>query len=86
MKRCLVVGCDRLGAKQNIICRQYGVDEIIHWDGRKSKLPNVLPKNTKIVLVYSGFISHKVMFAVRDMAKKARVQLVFLKRGLAEVS
>jgi len=86
MSRCLVVGCDNLGVKPRQIKERFGVQEVIHWDGRSAKMPKKLPKNTKIVIVYSGFVNHSLMFAVRELAKKAGARTVFLKRGFSELN
>jgi hypothetical protein len=85
MSRCLVVGCDSLGAKHEILRAKFGVDEVIHWDGRKAKPPSYLPKGTKAVLIFTGFVNHATMHVVRELAKKQGVKTLFLRRGLAEL-
>ncbi|NHM28011.1 DUF2325 domain-containing protein [Desulfofundulus sp. TPOSR] len=83
--RCLVVGTDRLGAAPTILRQKFGVREVVHWDGRRKKLPESLPKGTCLVVVYTGFVCHALMHRVRELARKAGVKVVWLKRGLSEL-
>lgn len=85
MVRCLIVGTDRLGAAPTILKRKFGVREFVHWDGRRKRLPESLPKDTCLVVVYTGFVCHALMRRVRELAGKAGVKVVWLKRGLSEL-
>ncbi|SHJ45169.1 DUF2325 domain-containing protein [Desulfofundulus thermosubterraneus] len=83
--RCLIVGTDRLGAAPAILRQKFGVREIVHWDGRRKKLPESFPRGTGLVVVYTGFVNHTLMHRVRELARKAGIKVVWLKRGLSEL-
>jgi len=86
MSRCLVVGCDSLGTRLSLFRELFSVDEVIHWNGRSASPPEKLPKGTRVVVIYSGFVNHPFMYAVRKLAKKSGVRTVFLRRGLSEMA
>lgn len=81
--RCLVVGADNLGTKAEYIRKKFGADDVLHWDGRSRKV-FTLPL-VDLVIILTGFISHRVMRHVRKEAKKRGVRVVYLKRGIAEL-
>jgi len=81
---CLLVGTDKLGAAPRILSEYFGATKIEHWSGRK-KLPKKLPKDTKLIIIYSAFINHDHMFKVKRMAKAANVTIKFVHRGLSEL-
>ena len=83
MGRCLVVGADNLGAKTSYLREKLGAKEVLHWDGRSGKLFKLLLVD--LVIVLTGFISHKVMLHVKREAKKQGVKVLYLKRGIAEL-
>lgn len=82
-KRCLIVGADAIGRKENYLAVRFGADEVLHWDGRGKKFPPFLMVN--MVIVLTGFINHGMMQHVKKEAKKRSVQVVYLKRGIAEL-
>lgn len=83
--KCLIVGTDKLGSAPDILKDKFGLTEYEHWTGR-DRLPKQLPRNTKMVVVYSGYVRHDVMWAVKKMAKTSCVRLLFVKRGLSELA
>ncbi|MEW6662856.1 MAG: DUF2325 domain-containing protein [Bacillota bacterium] len=84
--KCLIVGTDRLGAAPQILHRQLGVSSIVHWTGREKKLPEVLPKGLEVIVVYSQFTNHQLMWAVKKLAKKQGIKTIYIRRGLSELS
>ena len=81
---CLVVGADRLGAIPRLK-EKLDIDEIVHWDGRFKRPPKTIPKRVDMVVIYTGFVSHATMHAVKKLARIRGVRIVFLRRGLAEL-
>lgn len=81
---CLIVGTDRLGAAPRILSEYFGATNITHWSGRK-KLPKRLPKGTRLIIVYSGFLNHDHMYKVKRLAKAENVEIKFVHRGLSEL-
>lgn len=81
---CLVVGGDRLGAIPRLK-EKLEIDEIVHWNGRYKRPPKTIPKKVNMVVIYTGFVSHATMYAVRRLARVRDVRIVFLGRGLAEL-
>lgn len=84
MKKYLVVGADNLGATPKILRQNFGY-EVIHWNGRRARPPSSLPKDVKLVLVYTGFVNHSLMRRVRELARKQGVKIFFASRGLSEL-
>jgi hypothetical protein len=82
--KCILLGTDKLGAAPRILNKLFGVTEVIHWSGRK-KIPRTLPKDTKLIIVYSSFINHDHMFKVKNLAKSQGVTVKFVNRGLSEL-
>lgn len=83
--RCLIVGADRLGTAPAVLKQKYGVREIVHWNGRRKKLPESLPRGTNLVVVYTSFVNHSLMHRVRELVRKAGVKVIWLRRGLSEL-
>jgi hypothetical protein len=68
-----------------VLKRKFGVREVVHWDDRRKKLPESLPRDTGLVVVYTGFVNHTLMHRVRELARKARVKVIWFRRGLSEL-
>lgn len=83
--RCLIVGTDRLGAAPKVLRKKLGISEVIHWNGRRKKHPDCIPSGVQLILLYSGFVSHSLMWRVRELAKKTGVQMLIVNRGLSEL-
>lgn len=75
-----------MGTRTSLFRELFGVDEVVHWDGRSARPPRRLPKGTDVVVIYSGFVNHPFMYAVRELAKKSGARTVFLRRGLSEMA
>ena len=83
LKRCLIVGADAIGQKKNYISNKFGVEQVIHWDGRSRKIPSL--KAMDMIIVLTGFISHAQMLQVKKEAKKLGIKMLYLNRGVAEL-
>ncbi|HOV78814.1 MAG TPA: DUF2325 domain-containing protein [Bacillota bacterium] len=81
--RCLVVGADNLGTKADYLKKKFGAEEVLHWDGRSKKV-FALPM-VDLVIILTGFISHKAMHYVKKEAKRRGVKVLYLKRGITEL-
>jgi len=82
--RCLIVGADNLGATKNYLNHKIGVTKIIHWDGRRKKIPSF--PSVELVIIITSFINHKFMYYVKGEAKKRNIKLIYLKRGKSEIN
>jgi len=82
--RCLIVGTDRLGAAPRILKEHFGVDEFIHWDGRK-QFRRCSLQNIDLIVIYAGFINHSAMWQIKKMAKKLGKKVIYVNRGLSEL-
>lgn len=82
--RCLVVGTDRLGSAPKILKQRFGVNEVIHWDGRKK--PRCDLSNLSMILIYTGFVNHAAMQKAKKIAKQHNIKVVYIHRGLSELS
>ncbi len=81
----LLVGADRLGNIPKEL-EEFGYNQIIHWSGRKAKTRNQsIPSKIDMVLVFSDFVSHGLMDAVKEQAKRRRLSIVFAKRGTSNL-
>lgn len=81
--RCLIVGADAIGCKKGYLEKKFGVNEVLHWDGRNRKMPSM--PLVDMIIVITSFISHAMMQHVRKEAKKRDVKVLYLKRGMAEL-
>lgn len=82
--KCLVVGTHRLGAAERVLNEKYGVTEVIHWSGRKTRrgaIPYV-----SLVVVYTGFVSHDLAKKAKRMAKARAIPIKHVNRGLSELA
>lgn len=81
--KCLLVGADAIGCKENYLEKKFGVNEVLHWDGRNRKMPSMPLVN--MVIVLTSFISHEMMQHVKKESKKRGLKILYLKRGIAEL-
>jgi hypothetical protein len=80
--RVLIVGADRLGNIPEKLYKE-GVQEIIHWDGRKKSFFNKdIPKNIDSVILFCDFLNHRMMYNIKRQAKAVNIPIVFKKRSL----
>lgn len=82
--KCLIVGTDRLGSAPKILKEKFGINEVIHWDGRK--MPRNKLGKLSLVLIYTGFINHATMQKVKKLAKQENIKIVYVRRGLSELN
>lgn len=83
MKQCLIVGADAIGRKKNYLSNKYGMEKVLHWDGRSRKIPSL--KTVDMIVVLTGFIGHAQMQQVKKEAKKRGIKVLYLNRGVAEL-
>ncbi|MDA8235917.1 DUF2325 domain-containing protein [Desulfotomaculum nigrificans] len=82
---CLIVGADSIGSKEKDL-RDMGFREVIHWNGRTLREPKQLPSRIHLVVVITGFINHNYMHKVKKLAKKSGIRVIYIKRGLSELT
>ncbi|NPV74713.1 MAG: DUF2325 domain-containing protein [Pelotomaculum sp.] len=82
---CLIVGGDNTGSAKKIIEEKFGLGKLIHWDGRRSRPPTSIPKEVVLVIVITGFVSHALARAIKTLARKNNVPVIYVKRGLAGI-
>ena len=85
MGSCLIVGSDKTGNARKVVEEKFGLKELIHWDGRRSRPPTVIPKKVVLVIVITGFVSHALVRSIKKIARKNNVPVIFVKRGLAGI-
>jgi len=78
---CLVIGADRLGYTPEYLCRKFGVNEVIHWNGRKrcSDKKTHIPKDTKQIIVLPDFVKHSLVNIIKRKARKAGIPIEFIR-------
>lgn len=79
---CLIVGQEKLGKTKKILKEKYGVTKIEHW-AKPSKLPQRLPKGTEMIILFSGYCSHELMWAVKKLAKANNLKITYVARGVS---
>ncbi len=62
---------------------QYGITEMKHWTGRKNLTGE--PRNLALVVIVTGFVSHKAARKARTIANKQQAQIIYLNKGLARL-
>lgn len=77
----LLVGADNLGTIPEYLS-DYGFEKIIHWCGRKTKNNNkLIPINTDMILVFSDFVNHNLMYNIKKAAKEKSIPILYSKRS-----
>ena len=61
----------------------YGITEMKHWTGRKNLIGE--PRNLALVVIVTGFVSHKAARKAKTIAKKQQAQIIYLNKGLARL-
>lgn len=79
----LLVGADRLGNIPKEL-RQYGCEEIIHWDGRKVQ-DKKIPQKVDMVLMFHDYLNHSLMGKIKEEAKKRNLPVLFSRRGTVDI-
>lgn len=79
----LIVGADQLGKIPEQLRRE-GVQEIIHWSGRKtSEQTKTIPKSVTGIILFCDFLNHRLMYNIKRQAKAGQIPITFNKRSLA---
>lgn len=77
----LLVGADNLGTIPEYL-NDYGFEKIIHWCGRKAKNKNkLIPIKTDMILVFSDFVNHGLMYNIKKAAKEKSIPILYCKRS-----
>ncbi|MTI48693.1 DUF2325 domain-containing protein [Sporosalibacterium faouarense] len=81
----LIVGGDSLGNIPDVLT-QKGVDEYIHWSGRKKGMRNKkIPKNTDMVIVLYDYIEHNLTKLIKKQSKSMDIPCLFSKRACTDL-
>lgn len=82
----LIVGGDRLGNIPEIL-NDKGVDEYIHWSGRKKGMRNKkIPSKIDMVIVLYDFIEHNLTKLIKNQTKDMNIPCLFSKRACSDLS
>ena len=79
----LIVGGDQIdGIKQ--VLTHHGIDQINHWSGRKvGDSHKIIPKDTKVIVLITGWISHAFTIKVKKNATKQGIKVIYTPNGSA---
>lgn len=82
----LIVGGDQIdGIKQ--ILNHHGIDQVNHWSGRKvGDSHKIIPKDTKIIVLITGWISHAFTIKVKKTAIKQGIKVIYTPNGSATLA
>lgn len=79
----LLIGADRLGNIPDELER-VGFENLIHWSGRKKQCRvKTIPQNVDVVLMFSDYLNHCLMYEMKKQAKARKIPMLFCKRSLA---
>ncbi|MGQ9512627.1 DUF2325 domain-containing protein [Thermodesulfitimonas sp.] len=82
----LIVGGDRLG-KIPARLRSLGFREIEHITGRKKREVLVrLRSSHDLVLVFTDFVNHQTVRAIKEEAKRKQRRVIFGRRAWSEIA
>ncbi|KJS11829.1 MAG: hypothetical protein VR67_11595 [Peptococcaceae bacterium BRH_c8a] len=68
--RCLIVGADNLGTTKNYLNHKIGVTKIIHWDGRRKKIPSF--PSVELVIILTSFINPQIYVLRKGRSEEAK--------------
>jgi hypothetical protein len=81
----LVVGGDRLGNITELL-KDQGFGEVYHVTGRKHSESRLkIPANTKMIVVFTNFVSHNLSTHIKHQAKERNVPIFFCKRSCSSI-
>lgn len=84
--KALLVGADKLGNIPNTLMN-YGVQDYIHWDGRKKKMRSLdIPSEVGMVVVFYDFIEHNITKIIKEKAKQKDIPCIFSKRSISDIA
>lgn len=81
----LLVGADRLGNIPEIL-KENGIDNHIHWTGRKKKLrKSKIPKDADIIIMFYDFLEHNITNIIKQQAKDLNKTCIYSKRAVTDL-
>lgn len=82
----LVIGGDKITPIKDVL-KEFGVDEIKHWDARNKSSINrkSLPKNIDCLLMLTNFLNHNTMYKFKKEAKKKNIPFICADRNKSAV-
>lgn len=82
----LMIGGDKVSSITGML-QDYGVDEVIHWDGRnKSSITRKeIPERTDCIVMLTSFLNHNAMKYFKNQAKKKDIPLICAERSVTSV-
>ena len=83
--KALLVGADTLGKIPNTL-KDFGIEDYIHWQGRKKGMRNLKMPEVDMVIVFTDFIEHGLTINVKDKAKKENIECIFCKRSCTDLT
>ncbi|MFX4261162.1 DUF2325 domain-containing protein [Pelotomaculum propionicicum] len=81
----MLVGADRIGTKEQTIIKRFGMRSLTHWAGREKKFKTI-PASVGLIIVLTQFVNHGLMYHVKKEAKKFNIRVIYLKRGITELT
>jgi hypothetical protein len=86
MRSLLIVGGDKLGKIAEKI-EQQGFDEVIHLNGRKSRMVRVgISKKVDVILVFTDYINHNLSNVIKKKAQEQSIPICFSRHSWCSVS
>ena len=82
----LMIGGDNVTSITSML-NDYGVDEVIHWDGRKksSVVRKEIPERTECIIMLTSYLNHNAMKYFKNLAKKKDIPLICAERSVTSV-
>ncbi len=62
----------------------YGISRVTHWTGRDNLRGE--PSSVALVIIITGFASHKVSAKAKAIAKKNKAKIIYLNKGLSRLA
>ena len=82
----LMIGGDSVDSITSMLAN-HGVDEVIHWDGRKksSITRKEIPERTDCVVMLTSYLNHNAMKYFKNCAKKRDIPVICAERSVTSV-
>jgi hypothetical protein len=85
MSSVLIVGGDQIDGIKHLL-GQYGINQINHWSGRKaSDGHKIIPKNTRLVVLITDWISHSFTHHIKRVAAKRGLKVIYTGNGAGQL-
>lgn len=83
----LMIGGDNVTSITGML-EGYGVDEVVHWDGRKksSVTRKEIPERTDCIVMLTSYLNHNAMKYFKNLAKKRDIPLICAERNVTSVA